>query len=284
MTISTKRKIAIASFISRFVRKARSLLGLKNKTQFWRRGIKWDLDLAQGIDLAIFLQGRFEPNTIKTYKKYLGLGFVVLDIGANIGAHTLPLASMVGTSGKVIAFEPTDYAFEKLQINLSLNELLSSRVTPIQALLVANTSKARPDAIPSSWSLDKGGQKDGNIHPIHKGTFNSLKGAVSIRLDDWFQRNPVGRIDFIKMDVDGFEIDVLEGAAQTLRTHRPVIVMELAPYIFKEKGRKFSELVNLLKKHRYSCSTFSGDPLALNESLEKKIGNGCSINVILKPI
>ena len=284
MTISTKRKIAIASFISRFVRKARSLLGLKNKTQFWRRGIKWDLDLAQGIDLAIFLEGRFEPNTIKTYKKYVGLGFVVLDIGANIGAHSLPLASMVGTSGKVIAFEPTDYAFEKLQTNLSLNEPLSPRVTPIQAMLCADTSKARPDAIPSSWSLDRGGQKHGDIHPIHRGTYNSLKGAVPMRLDDWLQRNPVGQIDFIKMDVDGFEIDVLEGAAQTLLSQRPVIVMELMPYIFQERGRKFSELVNLLKKHRYSCSTFSGDPLALDGSLEKKIGNGCSINVILKPI
>ena len=269
---------------SRFIVFWRKVVGLPYKGVFQRGGILWELNLRQGIDFAIFLQGHFEPNTIKIYKNYVRTGFVVLDIGANIGAHTLPLALIVGDSGKVIAFEPTDYAFEKLQKNLSLNETLASCVTAIQALLVANTSKALPDAIPSSWSLDKGVQNNANIHPIHRGTFNSLKGAVPMRLDDWLQRNPVSRIDFIKMDVDGYEIDVLEGATQTLLAHRPVIVMELAPYIFEERGRKFIELVKILKKQNYSCSTFSGDPLALDESLEKKIKKGCSINVILRPI
>jgi FkbM family methyltransferase len=284
MNISTKSKIAIASVISKIIRTARSMIGLKNKTHFKRGRILWDLDLGQGIDFAIFLQGGFEPETIKTYKKYVVPGSVVLDIGANIGAHTLPLAKMVGDTGKVIAFEPTDYAFGKLKKNLSLNGALASRVTAIQALLVGTLSEEIPEAIPSSWPLERISDKEGVSHPIHGGTFNSLSGAVTIRLDDWFEKNSVDRIDFIKMDVDGYEIGVLEGASQTLAKHHPVIVMEFAPYIFEERGRKFSELVDFLRGHNYACCSFGGIKLPLDGSLENQIGLGCSINVILKPV
>lgn len=284
MNISTKSKIAIASVLSRIVRITRFATGLKNKTQFRRGGINWDLDLTQGIDFSIFLQGGFELETIQTYRKYIGLGSVVLDIGANIGAHTLPMASIVGSAGRVIAFEPTDYAFSKLRRNTELNPELSSRITAVQALLVATLSEEMPEAIPSSWPLERTSDCEPINHPIHGGTFNSLNGAVPIRLDDWFEQNPLERIDFIKMDVDGYEIGVLEGAAQTLTKHNPVIIMEFAPYIFEERGRRFSELVNLLRGHGYSCSTFKGIPLSLEGSLGNKIENGCSINVILKPI
>jgi FkbM family methyltransferase len=284
MNISTKSKIAIASVISKIFRTTRSMVGLKNKTQFKRGGIIWDLDLTQGIDFAIFLQGGFEPETIKTYKKYVDPGTVVLDIGANIGAHTLPLAKMVGETGKVIAFEPTDYAFGKLKNNLSLNGALASRVTAIQALLVGTLSEEIPEAIPSSWPLERIADNVGVSHPIHGGTFNTLSGAIPTRLDEWFEKNPEGHIEFIKMDVDGYEIGVLEGASQTLTKHRPVIVMEFAPYIFEERGRKFSELVDFLRDHNYACCSFGGSKLPLDKSLESQIGYGCSINVILKPV
>ena len=283
MNISTKTKISIASIIARFIRTARSMVGLKNQAQFKRGGINWNLDLSQGIDFAIFLLGRFELETIKTYKKYVAPGSVVLDIGANIGAHTLPLAKMVGETGKVIAFEPTDYAFGKLKKNLSLNGALASRVTAIQALLVAILSEEIPETIPSSWPLGRISDNEGVSHPIHGGTFNTLIGAVPIRLDDWFEKNPVDRIDFIKMDVDGYEIGVLEGASRTLAKHHPVIVMEFAPYIFEERGRKFSELVDFLRDLNYACCSFGGTKLPLDGSLENQIGHGCSINVILDP-
>jgi FkbM family methyltransferase len=284
MIFSTKTKISIASIIARFIRTARSMVGLKNKSQFTRRGINWDLDLSQGIDFAIFLQGGFEPETIKTYKKYVDSGTVVLDIGANVGAHTLPLAKMVGETGKVIAFEPTDYAFGKLKKNLSLNGALASRVTAIQALVVGTLSEEIPEAIPSSWPLESISDNEGVSHPIHGGKFNILSGAIPTRLDDWFEKNPEGHIDFIKMDVDGYEIGVLEGASRTLTKHRPVIVMEFAPYIFEERGRKFSELVDFLRDHNYACCSFRGIKLPLDKSLESQIGYGCSINVILKPV
>ena len=80
-----------------------------------RQGLTWQLDLREGIDLSIYLLGRFEPSTVRCYTRLVNPGDVVLDVGANIGAHTLPLARLVGEAGRVIAFELTRYAFLKLQ-------------------------------------------------------------------------------------------------------------------------------------------------------------------------
>lgn len=83
-----------------------------------RDGIHWDLDLSEGIDFAIFLLGGLELRTLRLYRRLVQPGDTVLDVGANIGAHALPLARLVGASGRVVAFEPTQFAFCKLQRNL----------------------------------------------------------------------------------------------------------------------------------------------------------------------
>lgn len=70
----------------------------------------------------------------------------MLDIGANIGSHTLPLAQMVGPSGRVYSFEPTDYAFGKQRRNLSLNPELSKRVNALQSMLVGSPTQTKPEA------------------------------------------------------------------------------------------------------------------------------------------
>jgi FkbM family methyltransferase len=280
MNISTKSKIAIASVISKILRATRSMVGLKNKTHFKRGGIIWDLDLAQGIDFAIFLQGGFEPEAIKMYRKYVTSGSVVLDIGANIGAHTLPLASMVGQKGKVIAFEPTDYAYEKLIRNIKLNSELKLRITAIQAMLVGSNQDIKPESIPSSWSLE---QKDSNNkHPVHLGEYQSLEKARILRMDDWCNENKLDRLDLIKIDVDGYEIDVLKGAENTLKKYSPKIMMEFMPYIFQERGYSFQQLLELLKDLKYHCQIIDGPCVEMNETILKHIPSGGSINVILR--
>ena len=102
----------------------RAIFGLSSITKVYRRGLHWSLDLKEGIDLAIYL-GVYEPETIKELKHIVKPGDVVVDIGANIGAITLPLAEYVGVDGCVIAFEPTSWAYGKLQNNLSLTLICS---------------------------------------------------------------------------------------------------------------------------------------------------------------
>src|SRR6202008_4652242 len=135
--LTTKTKEALASFAYRCTAGARAIVGKDNSVIVNRGGVRWSLDLAEGIDFSIYLLGAFEPSTAATIQKLVKPGDVALDIGANIGAHTLGLARSVGPQGRVFAFEPTDFAFQKLLQNLSLNADLQARTSPRQLLLSA---------------------------------------------------------------------------------------------------------------------------------------------------
>src|SRR5665647_3509078 len=126
--LTTKQKVAIASAAQAIVMAARSFTGSGAFAKVTRRGLRWNLDLREGIDFSIWLFGAFEVGTVRAYEKLIKPGNIVLDIGANIGAHVLHLARAVGPQGKLYAFEPTDYAFDKLNKNIAENPELKSRI------------------------------------------------------------------------------------------------------------------------------------------------------------
>lgn len=245
--LSTNQKISIARVLSRAAVAARQLCGASSTAIVRRGGVRWSLDLKEGIDLSIYLLGGFEPRTIRRYKDLIADGFVVLDIGANIGAHALPLAQLVGPLGKVIAFEPTRYAFEKLMRNVHLNTNLSSRIVANQSMLVGPTRVELPDEIYSSWPLER----ESSLHPEHQGRLKSTNGASVQTLDSYVEQHALDRVDFIKLDVDGHEHEVLLGARATLEKFKPNIVLELAPYVYSEKPSDFDELLRLLWRAGY---------------------------------
>ena len=115
---SVRQKLFIARLLNRSLRLLRGLLGRDMHVRCRRRGINWDLDLNEGFDLSIYLLGAYEPRSLNAYRPLIRPGFVVFDIGANIGAHALHFAQLVGEHGRVYAFEPTRFALEKLRQNL----------------------------------------------------------------------------------------------------------------------------------------------------------------------
>ena len=145
--ISTKQKIFIARSAAGLVRVTRRTLGAGSVADVRRDGLNWRLDLGEGIDFAIYLLGAFERGTQKQYGQILKAGDVALDIGANIGAHTLPIARCVGPSGHVHAFEPTVFAFAKLEANIARNPELGERITAGQTLLSDSSEDVPPTAI-----------------------------------------------------------------------------------------------------------------------------------------
>jgi FkbM family methyltransferase len=245
--LSTAQKTKIATLLSSAIRGTRELTGLSATVEVIRRGIRWRLDLREGIDFAIYLLGAFEPATQRCYRERVTEGSVAIDIGANIGAHTLPLAQVVGASGRVIAFEPTSFAFEKLLTNISLNHSLHGRITPLQAMLVDSPGTAVSDALHASWPVD--GSAD--VHPVLRGRLMQTVGATALTLDDALKARKIDRADFIKMDVDGNEVKVLKGAHETLSRFKPAILMELAPYVFTT-DREFEHLLRVLWDYGYA--------------------------------
>lgn len=277
--MTTLQKLALARLASRMVCAARGLAGLKSRIVCRRGGVLWDLDLSQGVDFAIYLFGSFESEVVAACRRLCPEGGICLDIGANIGAHTLPLAALAGPQGQVHAFEPTDFAFQKLIRNLSLNPELSGRVDPSQVFLGDNLSHPVPEKVPSAWPL----RAESDLDPLHGGRAESLTGCRSDTLDDWMLRTNPARIDLLKLDVDGHEIEVLRGAERLLQTHRPRMIVEFAPYVFSDNPDGFQGLVELLRGHGYEARTLKGKALPLDSSLEAMIPHGSGLNAVLTP-
>lgn len=244
--LSTKRKIFIAKKLSQSLLFFRRMLGLSDQFVCTRRGINWYLNLNEGIDLSIYLLGGFEVDTLNRYQKMINPGDIVLDIGANIGAHTLPLAALVGNTGKVYSFEPTKYAFSKQIRNIDLNPELKNRIAACQIMLTANPA-ALPNEIYSSWPLDD----VENLHEKHLGKLMSTQDAEAQRLDDFVDKLGITKVAFIKLDVDGNELDVLKGAVKTIRTSKPKVMLELAPYVFENRPEDFDDILDIFWNQGY---------------------------------
>jgi FkbM family methyltransferase len=276
--LNTAQKIGLAKIASRSVLACRKLFGKPSEAQFTRHGIRWRLDLREGIDFSIFLLGAFEPSTVRTYRALVKPGQTVLDIGANIGAHTLLLAQLVGANGRVIAFEPTAFAYQKCAANVALNPSLQSCISLHQVMLVETEDEALPSAVFSSWPL----VEVPALHEKHRGQLMETKGARARTLDQIVSELELSAVHFIKLDVDGFEYPVLSGGRQTLRKFRPPILLELAPYVHAEHGHTLEELVALLRETGYELRDMAtlrpiyADPA----SLRKQIPDGGSINVL----
>lgn len=278
--MKTAYKIALARAAYLSIWSARKLVGKDDHTIVSRAGLTYDLDLSQGIDFAIFLLGSFEPATSRALQRHVRPGMTVLDIGANIGAHTLRLGQLVGPAGRVLAFEPTAFAFQKLQRNVELNPEIHSRIECFQQFLTSGSSVQVPSAIYSSWPL-AGGK---NLHPQHLGEEMETTGVSSSSLDAVLERAAVPKVDFVKLDVDGFECDVLSGAAMMMSRDRPTFVMELVPYVHAEHGYSFKILLDYFNAHNYRFYDERSEKLLPQEPdrLMAVIGNGAGINVVAR--
>jgi hypothetical protein len=104
-------------------------------------------------------------------------------------------------------------------------------------------------------------------------------------LDDYVASAAIERIDFIKLDVDGFECHVLGGGIAALKRFRPTILMELAPYTAMERGRSLEELLAMLHLAGYSLSHLDHDDALPAEAAQVRamIVDGASLNVLARP-
>lgn len=280
MRLKTSTRLAIASVMCRGLVGARRLVGLGSDVETTRDGIRWHLDLTEGIDLAIYVFGRFESQTVRVFRRFLRPGDVVVDIGANIGANTLELARSVGVNGRVIAFEPTEFAVAKLRKNLELNRELERTVTVEHAFLGDGAVESRSREFYASWPLLA--ENDHGLHQRHRGRLGSAENAVQWTLDGYVDDRRIESIRLIKLDVDGGEWSVLKGAQQTLERFHPMIVMEIAPYVLDEEPGALEGALEILSEAGYGftdIATGKGLPVTASE-LRATIPYGASVNVL----
>ena len=234
--LSTKSKFIVGSLISKIL-----IFFLGNKKRLIeRKNIKYEIDLKEGIDLGIFLGIKNEKNLFKI-KNYIDpkKKNTIVDIGANIGSVSLPLAKLFHSS-TIISVEPTYYAFSKLKKNLNLNPNLKKRIK-IYNCFISNKKK-KINFIYSSWNFSQGSKK----HKVHRGILKQTSNKTQ-SLSELIKKQK-RKIDLIKIDVDGYEIDVLRSGKEIINKYKPVIYFEFAPYLYKEFGYSSKILINFIKK------------------------------------
>ena len=235
-SISTKSKILIASILSKILI---FFIGDKKRV-ILRNNIKYEIDLNEAIDLGIFL-GIKNENNLYRIKNFLNSKSknVLVDIGSNVGSVTLPLAQLFNLS-TVIYIEPTKFAFSKLKKNLKLNPSLKSRVKLFN-IFISNERK-KVSFVHSSWKLKVKDKR----HKVHLGTLKKTSNKTKTLSEVLGKIRK--RIDFIKIDVDGYEINVLKSGKRIIKKYKPLIYFEFAPYLYKEFGYSPEILIDFIKK------------------------------------
>lgn len=190
--------------------------------------------------LGMPLRGNFESECTFLLAKLVKKGDVVFDVGANFGWYSCHFAQLVGETGKVHVFEPTN-AIEELKNNLILNGFVKRCVLDQVAL-------GEKKGTETLYIPQKLGTAFASLRE-HSYDNNSKTRKISVpvkKLDDYVSVNRIKKIDFIKMDVEGAEYLVLKGAESVLKQYSPVILLELQDVHTKCFGYSPEELINYL--------------------------------------
>lgn len=152
-------------------------------------------------------------------------GDTVIDVGANIGDWALPAAHAVGAEGLVLAFEPTPRVAAALGKSALANRLKQLKIFPVAL------SSAAGEVDFSVEQENTGGSRLGKIPDDREKLYSHLRHFNHIKvqartLDDVIGEHDIHRVDVIKIDVEGNELSVLEGAQETLRRFKPALFLE----------------------------------------------------------
>ena len=197
------------------------------------------------VDWQVAFFGTYEPEVRRIFRTVLPLGGIALDIGANVGWHTLLMASLVGASGRVLAMEPNPALRQRLHDHLCLNHFRQVEVMPCAA---ADTEEMMEFYAPAANDRDSG-----NGHVVEAGPAGH-GGTIRVearRLDTIIAAAGCERLDLIKIDVEGFEWRVLRGGEETIAKFRPHIVFEYNAEYAPRGGGTPELLGEFFRAHRY---------------------------------
>ena len=186
-------------------------------------------DMYVGKSLDVY--GEFSEGEVSLFRQFVRSGNIVLEIGANIGAHTVVLSKMVGAQGKVIAYEPQRLVFQTLAGNLAINSIANAFCYQKAVGAVAGEL-----LVPL---LDF--EKENNWGGLSLGAWKNGEAVEVITVDSL----ELPLCHFIKIDVEGMELDVLCGAKHTIQQHKPIM------YVENDRPEKSDDLIRYIDSLGY---------------------------------
>lgn len=202
------------------------------------RGVRWDLDLNDLIDHRIFYLGTHERFTTRRILEAMPRDGVFFDIGANIGYFTLLVAHQLRGTGQVYAFEPMARAMDRLRGHVAANGF--TNVTAEKAILTDADRGPMEVAFQTSWP---------QYDPIPED--RTPETVPTLTLDQYVEAHRVKRMDVLKVDVDGFEVKVFDGATHVLEALKPRVLLELGRENLRKAGDSLETLLALFDRAGY---------------------------------
>ncbi len=212
-----------------------------------RDGLKMRLDISNIVDWYMYF-GLAEHARMNLYK-LIKPRAVVYDIGANIGDVTMHASRIVGESGHIISFEPFPATLKRLYEHVRMNELKNVRVFPVAL-----------GAAEDSFFMEEYEHNPGMNRIVTGTDIRSASVKVDVKvLDSLFVTENLPVPEVIKIDVEGFEMEVLRGAASTIRRYKPAIFLELSDNNLRVQNSSSRELLDFLEREGYSCTRADND-------------------------
>ena len=187
-------------------------------------GDTFDADLSSTLEWHLWAFGGFEPHFAKLFSHLVRPGERCVDVGANVGVHTVRLGRLVGRDGEVIAIEPDPDVVLRTEQNIALNSLANVRV-------INAAASERPGKMqlyrPSLWDTNRA-RASLHHHPYLTGAAITVP---VVTVDEACAGAPVA---LIKIDVEGHEAAVVRGAAATIAAHAPAVMFDYAPHLIDD--------------------------------------------------
>jgi FkbM family methyltransferase len=234
------------------------------------------LDLAIEMQQHIYWAGlsRDDARILRLARAVLPGDGVFVDVGANVGLHTLAVAQhLAGGGGAVVAFEPHPVNYRLLTHNIRQNRLRHVLAENLGLAEAPATLTGTASAAGGNWSLASHGDYQFEVRLL--------------RLDDYLRDHPVPRIDLMKIDVEGAEVRVLRGARRTIERFRPPIVFEVCPAWLTKMQTGPAELFAELLGQGYTIHALPGRKSAWGPRV--KLGDlaglesGAFVNLVAVP-
>lgn len=235
-TLSTKiRPTELAALMTR-------ALGIKRRRFESAHGV-FDIDPVSNFGFRLLKDGVYEPETIEVLEACLGAGDTFVDLGANEGYFSVLASRLVG-HGEVFAIEPQRRCWPVIMQNLAGNDCANVTLVPygvareactFEMVLTPPTNTGASSFVPS---------RRGSLWP--RQTVHALP------LDLIFARYAIGEVALMKVDIEGYELEALESARETLASGKiRNLLVEIYPKQLAELGRDPADVQRLLEGHGY---------------------------------
>jgi FkbM family methyltransferase len=228
--------------------------------------LAWNEDDVRTVPNILLHHGEYEADELDALTRAARGCRVVIDVGANVGWYSLHLArGLAATGGRVYAMEPVPDTFRALTRNIELNAL--------QDVIVPTNAGFGSEARMISFFVPAfTGSVAASQRQLFPGEANREIVCRLTTLDDFVEEHGIARVDLIKADVEGAEIDVLRGARRTLARDRPILFLEMLRKWAAAFDYHPDDIIALLREHGYRCYSMQGQTLREFEQITEEVG------------